>query len=290
MSVHKATEHTSKTDDSEDTWYFAIGSMMLPMSYELRNFHPKESTAAELLDYRFGFFGPEGFAEAIPSVGDSLHGVLHRCTKQQMEALDKIEVGYIRRTGQARPYGKNLNGEKGGPVNATVYGRPHGTNKDEENRPPQERYLEILIAGAQHFGIDPDYIQFLKENDCQPRVLPADFQSIGDPPPGKRFTNCPVSTNGSACFCLNGKVFQMTFPPDNYHGHFYTNMLKNYGYHFEIGMSQLSYDPKYGYVKDIKNCTPEHSAYIEDKFYRFMKRCHELKYYVVLGAYDDSRE
>jgi hypothetical protein len=290
MSENKANEDAVGTENDEDAWYLAIGSMMLPQSYELRNFYPKESTAAELLDYRFGFFGPEGFAEAIPSVGDSLHGVLHRCTKQQMLELDKVEVGYIRRAGKARPYGKYFNGEKDRLVDVTVYGRPDGSNKDEENRPPQERYLEILIAGAEHFGIDPDYIKRLKEHDYQPRVPPCNFQSFGDPPPGKCFTKCPDPTDDSVIFCLNGKVFKMTYPPDHIIGSFIINMLKNYGYHFETGMSQLVYDPKYGYVTDIKNCTPKHSAYIEDKHYRFMKRRDELKYYEVLGAYDDSRE
>ena len=75
-------------------WYFAIGSMMNPMSLKNRKVVPKESKPAELLDHRLYFFGPLGMAEAIPDEGYNFHGVLHRVDDKTMSELDKIEFGY----------------------------------------------------------------------------------------------------------------------------------------------------------------------------------------------------
>ncbi|CAB9522818.1 Gamma-glutamylcyclotransferase [Seminavis robusta] len=267
-------------------WYLAIGSMMLPQSYEVRGFHPKQSQAAELLDYRLGFFSCQGFAEAIPSPGDSLHGVMHLVSIEEMRELDKIEAGYIRRLGKARPYGKDCS-TTNELVDVTVYCRPEGANKEEENKPPHERYLEILIAGAEHFGVDPNYIQFLKDHDRQPRTFPSQYLSFADPPVGKRFTKFPNQPNdGSLLVCLNGKVIRISYPLDHEHRNFFFNMVQKYGHHFEVGMSQIALDIKLGCIKDMKDCTPELSAYIEDRHYRFMKTNHDIKYYQVIGSYD----
>jgi hypothetical protein len=158
---------------------------MLPESYEQRDFHPLESHPAKLFDFRLGFFSSMGFAEAIPSPGDSMHGVVHRVTEAQMLELDKVEVGYIRLTGKARPYGprwEQLQTDNNNmAMTVSVYCRPVGANKEDENRPPKARYLEILIAGAKHHGVDPCYIAFLEKHDFQPRTPPDQFLHFGDP-------------------------------------------------------------------------------------------------------------
>jgi hypothetical protein len=109
-----------------------------------------------LFDFRLGFFSM-GFAEAIPSPGgDSMHGVFHCVTEAEILELDKVEVGYIRLTGKARPYGppwEQLQTDNNNmAMNVSVYCRPVGANKEDENRPPKAWYLEILIAGAKHHG------------------------------------------------------------------------------------------------------------------------------------------
>ena len=68
-------------------WYFAIGSMMNPISIGNR-IETIESKPAELLDYKLYFFGNLGMAEAIPEEGMSFHGVAHRVTPDQMARLD----------------------------------------------------------------------------------------------------------------------------------------------------------------------------------------------------------
>ena len=55
---------------SEKTvWYFAIGSMMNPVSLANREIFPIESKPAEILDYKIGFFGQLGMAEALYEEG-----------------------------------------------------------------------------------------------------------------------------------------------------------------------------------------------------------------------------
>jgi len=284
------------TDADNDTvWYFAIGSMMLPKSYALRDFVPLESHPAELNDFRLGFFGPMGFAEAISSAGESLHGVIHKVTHAQMLELDKVEVGYIRQTGTARPYGIDWgqtsdNQDDPKLVLVTVYCRPEGDNKEEDNRPPKQRYLEILIAGAKHYRVERKYVKFLENHPFQPRTSPEEFQNFGNPPPDRHFTEIPQSTEDRLYFALNRRVIEACYPPDHKHGNFLRHMLQKFGPHFEVGLSQLALDLKYDVVKDIKDCTPEHSAYLEDSHYRFMKKAGDVQYYKVLGSYSLPEE
>lgn len=64
-------------------WYFAIGAMMNPMSVRNRNIEPLASAPGELLGFELKFFGPMGFAEAVPCPGASFHGVLVSCCRRE---------------------------------------------------------------------------------------------------------------------------------------------------------------------------------------------------------------
>jgi Gamma-glutamyl cyclotransferase, AIG2-like len=275
-------------DDSTSTatnlWYFAIGSMMLPLSYQQRDFHPLDSHPAELHDFRLGFFSASGFAEAILSPGDSMHGVLHKVTPEQMIQLDKVEVGYIRKLGQARPYGPGAEALGKNTVEATVYCRP---KKETINKPPMQRYLEILIAGAKHFGVDPKYIQYLQQHENQPRTLPENFVSFGDPPQdAPHYTTVPEATSdGTLYFAMNGKLLEIQYPAGHPHIGFFTHMRQTKGPHFEVGLSQVALDLKYGPVHNWQECTPEHRAYLENNQYRMVEANGDLQYYQVIGTF-----
>ena len=79
--------------DSETFYYFAIGSMMNPISWRNKRISPPiHSWAAELLDYELKFSGEMGFAEAVPAKGNSFHGVLHLVDATTMERLDELEI------------------------------------------------------------------------------------------------------------------------------------------------------------------------------------------------------
>jgi hypothetical protein len=45
-----------------------------------RNLSPLLSLPGEALDHKIYFFGTSGFAEAVPEVGSTFHGVLHKMT------------------------------------------------------------------------------------------------------------------------------------------------------------------------------------------------------------------
>lgn len=275
------TDEKDKPEQEEDLWYFAIGSMMFPRSYEQRNFKPLASYPAELLDYKLNFFSSDGFAEALPAPGDSLHGILHKVTSKQMIELDKIELGYIRKLGKARPYGKWDGKDEF--VEATVYCRP---TKETVIKPPRERYLEIMIAGAKHFGVDPKYVQMLENHEYQPRTPPEDFRSFGDPPPNSHYAEVPEATkDGKFYFSLNGRVLEVAYPPDHPHHAFLLHIREYKGPHFEVALSQLQLDLKYGILEDINDCSTEQSSFIENNHYRWIEANGDLKYYRIIGTY-----
>ncbi|CAB9500357.1 AIG2-like family [Seminavis robusta] len=285
------TETAAVEEDATNMWYLAIGSMMLPHSYDNRHFYPQKSHPGELFDFRLGFFSSQGFAEAIPSPGDSLHGVMHRVTAEQMRELDKIEVGYVRRIGKARPYGNGSDGQQE-LVDVTVYCRPDGTNNNEDdNKPPKERYIGIMIAGAKHFGVDPSYVEYLEKHDFQPRTPPSEFKAFEDPSDkSMEYAQVPASpgVNGELFFSVNGKVLQLSHPPDSLLGTFLKDAQTKYGPHLEVVWSQTFFDAKYGVVKDFKDCTQEHSAYIEDMHYRHTEQHNELQYCKVIGKFSPT--
>ena len=308
-------------------WYFAIGSMMSPKSMENRNIVPLTSAPAELFDYELKFFGGMGFGEAVNKPGASFHGVLvsyrtyilhcylcifsmvyapdifshylrdflhsllvhsfmstrtivqHLVDTETMERLDKIEISYKRVHGQARMY-------DGTTVTATVYTKA-GTF-GQENNPPHERYLDIMIEGAKHFNVHPDHITFLKNHECQPRPKPNEFNTFGEPDvdgPVLSYEDDVLPYNGCTSssivrLTVNGKVIEICTkevkdPLFHKTLHFYTQ----YGQRIEIVYSKMLYDPRYGCpdkieVSDIMCTVGILSLYF--MFLHVLTRCHTV--------------
>jgi len=239
-------------------WYFAIGSMMNPVSLEGRALKPVKSYPAQLLDYELGFFGGSGMAEAVKSEGKSFHGVLHQMTTQDMEVLDGIETIYVRTPGVAKLYDGNL-------VECCVY----CTNeKSSINNPPSERYIEILLLGCQHFGVAESHINFLKTIEVVPRRKPEDFQYLIVPKGLPTWTTDEIAIgnglNGNPLYIvLNGKVREYIGDKNN----FYYKVLMNNnmaGLNFQLVSSNLIYDPKYGRLDKLDDMSREHGACLED--------------------------
>jgi len=59
---------------------------------------------AIIQDYKLLFCWSYGAGAARPLEGESFHGVVHKCTKDEMERLDKIERGNVRREAVAKLY------------------------------------------------------------------------------------------------------------------------------------------------------------------------------------------
>lgn len=86
-----------------------------------------------------------------------------------MNHLDSIESTYIRVLAKVRLYDGNY-------INAYVY-TLNEINRQVVgiNKPPSERYRDIMILGSQHHGVKQHYIDWLKTIEVVPRTKPENF-------------------------------------------------------------------------------------------------------------------
>ena len=82
--------------------------------------------------------------------------------------LDKIELTVSRTIAKAKLYDGTL-------VDCTVYSNPLKTEDPNGDKPPEERYVEIMIEGASMFGVSQEYIQKLRDMENVPRKAVSDF-------------------------------------------------------------------------------------------------------------------
>ena len=65
----------------------------------------------------------------------------------QMAVLDKIEMTYTRVPAKVKLYDGTI-------IEASVYTRPNAKARGSEvDKPPTERYIDIMAIGAAHFGV-----------------------------------------------------------------------------------------------------------------------------------------
>jgi hypothetical protein len=248
---------------TENLDYFAIGSMMHPVSIANRGIHPISSEPAELLDHRIGFFTSQGYAEAIPENGSSFHGVIHHLTDDDMRKLDKIEQLYDRRTATARLY-------DGTTRTVTVYIQSDiEKEKGMENGLPNERYLEIMMDGCKHYGVDPKYIEFLESHETVPRLTPDQYLSFDSVEDCDRTMSIEevIENDGSdgkpLYFAVNGKVIEVAHDRDSKMFTDFYHMFKNMGQIGELFIAKVVYEPRFGVPDCLEDFTPEHAAYCE---------------------------
>ncbi len=147
------------------TYYFGYGSNMNLAALAAKGVQPRESTRARLSGWRLTFDVHHWFALEEGGVGnirrtesgDQVQGVVHLVDAEDLERLDRLEsrgVGYDRVEVQVELEGRAE------PLRALTYvGMPDYL--DASCRPTQ-RYLNLLIAGAQAAGLDDDYIEALR--------------------------------------------------------------------------------------------------------------------------------
>ena len=168
--------------------YFAIGSMMNPISLSMRGLHPIESRPGVLKGYELIFVMAHGMAaarrcnEEKAEIRKEIHGVLHRITKKEMETLDKSESTYVignkvsielydhDETDTGSSCAKNKSSLKGSggctglkkdntrrALEAIVYVLNEQIVEKDPDRfaiyPPTQRYIDILKGGAFHYGL-----------------------------------------------------------------------------------------------------------------------------------------
>ena len=277
------TNYYDTTTETNLDYYFAIGSMINPVSIRNRGINPISSEPAELLDHRIGFFTSDGYAEAVPEVGASFHGVIHHLTKEDMTKLDKIEQLYDRRTATARLY-------DGTTRTVSVYIQSDLEKaKGMENGLPKERYLGIMIAGCRHYGVDPKYIEFLENHESVPRLSPDKYLSFGSAENCDRsMTLTEVLENDGSdgkplYMSVNGKVIELTHDRESRMFQDFYHMFQNMGQIGELFIAKVVYEPRYGVPERLEDVTPEHAAYCEHEHaaYLTMKEGHLQNWKVI---------
>lgn len=130
--------------------------------------------------WKLKFRGPRGMGD-IEQGGpdDDFHGVLHLLTPEQFLILDKIEGAYVRTLVQVTLY-------DGSTVDAYAYKMDEDKLKDMTwaavNNPPDERYIDLIRRGCQHYGVDPAYIDRLNQIPAVPRRHPSTFKKLPSAP------------------------------------------------------------------------------------------------------------
>ena len=163
--------------------YFAIGSMMNPISLRMRGLNPVKSRPGILRDYELIFVMTNGMAaarkfdETKHNDRKCIHGVLHRVSRPEMDILSKSESTYVieknvtietyKRKYEQIETDDKKNEEKSSykddeeKVSAVVYVLNNEIVKTDPERfsenPPGERYIDILKGGAEYYGLDVSF-------------------------------------------------------------------------------------------------------------------------------------
>lgn len=247
-----------KMPDLETEWYFAIASMMNKVSLNGRGLYAIESKPAEIQDHELIFYGPMGIAAAIPAEGKTFHGVLHKLTKEDMARLDQIEVSVTRSPAKARLYDGTL-------IDCAVYCEDPEKKKAAsggEDRPPEQRYIDIMIEGCKMYGVSEEYIAKLGRMETRPRLDPKDFATFKVPENAPTMTAEEVAKADGAdadgkknpkYFSVNGKVIECLegCPPQ---------MAAMWKGDITLQNAKAKYDPKYGMPEKLEDMTAEHKA------------------------------
>lgn len=189
---------------------FAYGSNMGSAGLAAKGVRTARSRCARLGGYDLAFDVPcpfyrvEGGVGNVVETGDSrrqVHGVVHEVEEEGLARLDGIEalgVLYERRTLNVQTY-------DGDQVAAETYvGLP--AIRDKCLR-PSARYIRVLMDGASEQGLDPAWIQRLRDS---PTHVPPRFGRF-EPPAGAvvAFDAAALARNPTFV-ALNGVVFDLS--------------------------------------------------------------------------------
>ncbi|CAF1205105.1 unnamed protein product [Rotaria sp. Silwood1] len=251
-------------------WYLAIGSMINPISLYLRDLTPVISYPAKCPNYRL-VFRDCGMADIQFCEDEEFHGVVHLLPIKQMFYLDQLEHMYKRITVDINDYQEcshhvyvykmNLIGQEERPINI-----------------PSERYLDLIVKGCEHFGVNSVYINRLKyEQPVIPRKLPTTYETINNIPDNIYYTDEDLlKHNGkdpmfSLWISVNGKILEYTGLPSNDHPdyenqkQFYEFVLSHFaGREVTHAISKAWYEPMYKLPLDDDDLCDEHRALAED--------------------------
>jgi len=149
----------------DDLWYFAYGSNLSPDTFtSRRGIDPLDAVVSWVDDLSLRFDlpvgpGERGVANLVPEIGARTWGVAYRITLEAADRLDRSEgVGhgvYHRISVRARLAPPRR------PLAAFTYQSKHGV----PGRKPSSRYLGIILDGARHHSLPPEWIARLEGLD-----------------------------------------------------------------------------------------------------------------------------
>ena len=99
-------------------------------------------------------------------------------------------------------------------VECTVYSQNDDffTKPERANdKPPKERYIDLMIEGARHYGVAEEYLMHLKTITVQPRKTREEFDlyPVPEGTPTWNFEQLQQGKQGNPyLFAINGKVVQ----------------------------------------------------------------------------------
>ncbi|WP_424501733.1 gamma-glutamylcyclotransferase family protein, partial [Robiginitalea sp.] len=163
--------------------YFGYGSNLNLTSLKAKGVLPKRSYVGQLPNFRLKFNvqhwfrheGGMGNIEPSDDPNDVVEGMLHECTEEDLEALDRMEaygVGYDR-------VRIKVDTHEGLKEALTYTGLPEIINEDCL---PTRRYLNIILKGAREAGLSNNYIQKLEKHPLFYPKSRGSFRHIEDKP------------------------------------------------------------------------------------------------------------
>lgn len=280
---------STNNDASSKLHYLAIGSMMNPVSVRNRKLDLERTVRGQpafLKDYKLVFFGA-GFAEARYEKGAVLHGILYQDVSEgDMKVLDDLERDYFRQNVDVTVY-PSLGDYKDesitkGVQNVGVYCRTPEQIRESAatDLPPSQRYLEIMLEGAKHFGVDKGFVEFLEKHPHRPRPTPSQYLTfpVQEGAMERTLAADHVEQNGNGVdgnplyMRHNGRVVELTKDDGDEDAFFdeFVRYRKDHGIDIELFFAKLQYDPQYGIPKTMEEVTPQLAAYTEHNFCEYM--------------------
>jgi len=97
-------------------------------------------------------------------------------------------------------------------MEVTIYGDPIGKLDRSNDKPPTERYIHIMTEGAEYYGVDPEYIEWLNSHENQPRPTKENLGKWEVPEGAPTYSKkqvedmCDVNDLKKIYIIMNGKI------------------------------------------------------------------------------------
>jgi hypothetical protein len=274
-------------DGRKFVWYFAIGSMINPISLYLRDLTPLISYPARCSNHKRVFRGPGGMADIEACPEADFHGIVHLLSDEQMALLDGMELGYNRIVVNSINYQDQSH---------LVYVYKMKTDTVSTNL-PSERYLDIIIKGCEYYKVQPEYINRLKDEQAViPRKQPHMFQSFTDIPSDALYSVEELAQhNGSdpsvpLWISINGKILEYSGLPAVDHPDYEFQKRTSSMFKSRLGgreathvMAKALYDPLYNLPLNENDLCEQHRAQIEHDWYNRMSYDQNKSYWKPIG-------